>query len=201
MARDWMRAARMKSRVFHQGEKVKTTIVLACTLFACSQIMFAESASQDSPSHRQFIDTFQKHWSTAKDLATAVADAMPTESYDFKPTPPQMSFGELMVHIAQANYGYCAFIADAKSPYPEPAKDVKIQKAAAIKDLGGSFDYCTKVFDGLAEANLSQIHSSGKRSFSTLDTMLGVMVHMSHHRGQAEVYLRVKGITPPEYKW
>jgi uncharacterized damage-inducible protein DinB len=31
--------------------------------------------------------------------------------------------------------------------------------------------------------------------------MLGVMIHMTHHRGAAEVYLRLKGITPPKYKW
>jgi uncharacterized damage-inducible protein DinB len=24
---------------------------------------------------------------------------------------------------------------------------------------------------------------------------------MAHHRGQTEVYLRLKGITPPQYKW
>jgi len=28
-----------------------------------------------------------------------------------------------------------------------------------------------------------------------------LLVHMAHHRGQAEVYLRLKGITPPPYKW
>lgn len=48
---------------------------------------------------------------------------MPAESYGFKPAQPEMSFGELMLHIAQANYGYCAFIADTKSLYIEPAKD------------------------------------------------------------------------------
>ena len=30
---------------------------------------------------------------------------------------------------------------------------------------------------------------------------LGVMTHMAHHRGQVEVYLRVKGIKPPTYKF
>jgi uncharacterized damage-inducible protein DinB len=45
------------------------------------------------------------------------------------------------------------------------------------------------------------MHGEGKGRFSTLDVMLGVMIHVSHHRGQAEVYLRVKGIVPPEYKW
>jgi len=148
-----------------------------------------------------FVKSFETHWATARTLAIAVADAMPAEQYSFKPNPDEMSFGELMAHIAQANYGYCAFIADAKSPYVEPAKDTPIDKVAAILSLGGSFDYCTKVFDSLTDAQLDQMHGDGDRRFSTRDVMLGVMIHMAHHRGQAEVYLRLKGVTPPKYKW
>ena len=179
--------------------KFKLALVLSYTLAVLFCVQAVPAVAQASHPNREFVDTFQKHWSTARGLALAVGDAMPTEGYGFKPVAPEMSFGELMLHIAQANYGYCAFIADTKSPYTEPAKDAKIEKAGALKDLEGSFDYCTKAFDGLDEARLSQMHGSGKQSFSTHDTMLGVMIHMSHHRGQ--VYLRAKGITPPEYKW
>jgi uncharacterized damage-inducible protein DinB len=147
-----------------------------------------------------FAGTFEKHWSTAKELAVAVASAMPAESYSFKPVAAEMSFGEVVEHMAQSNFGYCAFIADAKSPF-QPAKGAEADKAAAVKDVGDSFDYCSKIFESLDEANLPQIHGTGKRSFSASEVMLGVMIHMSHHRGQAEVYLRLKGITPPEYKW
>ncbi len=173
----------------------------ALPLLLSALFLSSAAPAQVASSSAPFIDTFQKHWAAAKELALAVADAMPAETYDFKPVPTEMSFGEQMLHIAEANYGYCAFIADAKSPFPEPAKDAKIEKTAAMKDLAGSFDYCTKVFGGLDETKLSQMHGSGKGRFSTLDTMLGVMVHMAHHRGQAEVYLRLKGITPPKYKW
>jgi uncharacterized damage-inducible protein DinB len=37
--------------------------------------------------------------------------------------------------------------------------------------------------------------------FNTVDLMLGVLIHMAHHRAAAEVHLRAKGITPPKYKW
>jgi len=183
--------------------KIGMARVLVYALFVCICIPTAAVMAQNSAprSSRPFIDAFQSHWATAKGLALDVADAMPAEGYSFKPVPAQMSFGEQMVHIAQANYGYCAFIADTKSPYGEPVKDAKVEKAAAIKDPGDSFDYCSKVFDGLEESKLSQMHGEGKGRFSTMDVMLGVMIHMTHHRGQAEVYLRLKGITPPEYKW
>jgi uncharacterized damage-inducible protein DinB len=178
------------------GMAICSAIVL---LAANSSLTGAPQAA--AASHGLFLDTFQKHWSTAKELTLAVADAMPAESYDFKPVPAEMSFGEQMIHIADSSYYYCSYIADAKSPYPDPVKGAKIEKAGAMKDLGASFDYCSKVFDGLDEARLSQLHTSGKRSSSTIETMLGAMVHMAHHRGQAEVYLRLKGIKPPPYKF
>jgi uncharacterized damage-inducible protein DinB len=183
--------------------KLKARLILGFSLAAFAGLNAAPVAAQAQEAHpnRVFIDSFQTHWRTAKGLALAVADAMPAESYSFKPVPAEMGFGEQVVHIAQANYGYCAFIGDTKSPYAEPVKDAKVEKAVALKDLEGSFDYCTKVFDGLDEGKLSQMHGEGKRRFTTMDVMLGVMTHMAHHRGQAEVYLRLKGITPPEYKW
>ena len=31
------------------------------------------------------------------------------------------------------------------------------------------------------------------------EILLALYVHMAHHRGQAEVYLRIKGVAPPPY--
>ena len=158
-------------------------------------------AAQASAASKQFIESFTKRWSAAKDLAVAVAKAMPAESYDFKPVPEEMSFGKQILHLAQANYGKCAVIAEVKSPYPEPAEGAKVEKAAAVKDLAASFDYCTKTLDDFDTAKLFHMRAWGTGHFSPMDMMLGLMVHMAHHRGQAEVYLRAKGITPPKYKW
>jgi uncharacterized damage-inducible protein DinB len=184
---------------------MKTSLVrvLGCTLtiWICLQTATVLAQSPAPPSSRPFIDHFQSHWTTAKELALAVADAMPAEDYNFKPVPAEMSFGEQMLHIASASSYYCAFIADTKSPYTEPAADAKVEKAAALKVLGDSFDYCSKVFDGLDESKLSQMHGKGNRSLATEEVMLEIMIHMAHHRGQAEVSLRLKGITPPKYRW
>jgi uncharacterized damage-inducible protein DinB len=181
--------------------KLKFGMVVLWAVVLLAGVFSSAAAPPAAGTRGAFLDSYQKHWNTAKELALGVADAMPAESYDFKPVPAEMSFGEQMIHIAESSYFYCSYIADAKSPYPEPPKDAKVAKAGAIKDLAASFDYCGKVFDGLDEAKLSQIHTSGKRSSSTIEVMLGAMVHMAHHRGQAEVYLRLKGVTPPQYKF
>jgi uncharacterized damage-inducible protein DinB len=181
--------------------KLMSAAGLSVLLAAGILLVAGTGWAQEAHAAGSFLETYQKHWSTAKKLALAVADAMPAESYDFKASAPEMSFGEQMEHIAGANYSYCSVVADSKSPFSDPAKDAKIEKAAAMKDLGASFDYCSKVFAGLDDTKLSQMHVAGKRSVSTLDAMLGVFVHMAHHRGQAEVYLRLKGIAPPNYEF
>lgn len=159
------------------------------------------NASKPAPAVSGFVADLQKHWTTAQGLAVAVAEAMPAADYSFKPVPEEMSFGEQMMHIAEANYGYCAFLTDAKSPFVELAKDAKIEKAETIKQLTGSFDYCSAAFSKISEADLDTVHGTGDHKFVARDVMLGVMIHMVHHRGQAEVYLRLKGIKPPDYKW
>jgi uncharacterized damage-inducible protein DinB len=154
--------------------------------------------AQTPASANNFVQDFQKHWSSAKELSVAVAQAMPAEDYSFKPVPAEMSFGEQMMHITAANYGYCAFLSGSKSPYQKPKDAAKNQ---IVKDLGDSFDYCSKIFGSVADAQLDHALGTGDRAVNGREVMLGAFIHMAHHRGQSEVYLRLKGITPPEYKW
>src|SRR5207249_10954242 len=63
---------------------------------------------------------FAKHWQVAKEFTLAVAEAMPAESYDFKPNPEELSFGRLMTHIAAQNSDSCASATGTK-PLAEPA--------------------------------------------------------------------------------
>lgn len=150
-------------------------------------------AADEAAAPSKFQQEFLKHWTTAKDLATAVADAMPADGYSFKPNPEEMSFGEQIVHIAGANYTYCSTrLTGAKSPFQKPAT---IDKPTAMKVLADSFDYCTEAISGVKD-----LDAPGK-PMSAREVMLGVYGHMAHHRGQAEVYLRVKGIKPPQYKF
>jgi uncharacterized damage-inducible protein DinB len=167
------------------------------TLFLCAAIV-PFSFAQGSGNGNKFVQDFEKHWSNAKDLAVAVANAMQADDYSFKPVSAEMSFGEQMMHITGANYSYCSFLSGSKSPYTRPKDAPKDQ---IVKQLGESFDYCTKIFDGVTDAQLDKTLGTGDRAVDGREVMLGALVHMAHHRGQSEVYLRLKGITPPEYKW
>lgn len=139
---------------------------------------------------------YSRHFAALGDLSVAVAKAMPTDQYGFRPHPESMNFGELMSHIANANYYFCAGLKDSSPPsLPTPT-----DKDAIVKFLSDSFGYCSDVIPNLTEAQLNQIHSSPDGRLPGRDILLVMYIHVAHHRGQAEIYLRDKGIKPPSYR-
>ncbi len=144
------------------------------------------------------VDDLAKHWQTSKDLSVAVAQAMPEDAYSFKASEGEMSFGEQINHIALANAAYCSVALGTKSSM---TKGTDNSKATAIKNLQDSYDFCTDGLKKLSDADLQTSVSMRGSSVSKFDLFWGAFTHAAHHRGQTEVYLRLKGITPPSYKF
>ncbi len=83
-------------------------------LYAALVTLSAAAAENDSKA------IFAKHWQIAKEFTLAVAEAMPAESYDFKPNPEELSFGRLMTHIAAQNSDSCASATGTNPAGPQP---------------------------------------------------------------------------------
>jgi uncharacterized damage-inducible protein DinB len=144
------------------------------------------------------VDSLVTHWQTSKDLTLAVANAMPDEGFAFKATDAQMSFGGQMNHIAEANSHYCSAAFGEKSTFTKPSDDTK---ATAIKSLDTAFDYCISGLKKMTDADLPHTVNMHDHPVSKFELLWGGFTHTAHHRGQTEVYLRLKGITPPPYKF
>lgn len=139
---------------------------------------------------------YAKHLGALSKLSIAVAQAMPAEQYAFRPHPESMDFGQLMSHIATTNYQFCAGLKDSDPPaLPSPT-----DKDAVVKFLSDSFDYCSTVIPNLMEEQLNKPHNSPDGRLLGREILLAMYVHVAHHRGQAEIYLRDKGIRPPSYR-
>ena len=48
---------------------------------------------------------------------------------------------------------------------------------------------------------LDNVQGPANRKLTGFEWLWGYFTHTAHHRGQAEVYLRVKGIKPPDYRF
>ena len=146
------------------------------------------------------IDSINERWAAAKAFTMLVADAMPADSYDFKPKPEMRGFGDLMVHIGQANIFYLSRL--SKTAVPDSLKAPKpIDKENAKKYLADTFDFCAKTLAAQTVADLDKSYAGRPNtpSLSGWDLVFNVFIHTSHHRGYADVYLREKCLTPPTY--
>jgi uncharacterized damage-inducible protein DinB len=139
-----------------------------------------------------------KHLKTSRDFTLKVAEAMPAADYDFKLTPPQMSFGEQMVHLSQGlTYFLAAFSGEKPNP-PKPKSNSKDDIEAFIKQ---SFDGAINTVTKLNADQIAKTYKSEEGTMTGMEMLLGMLDHTTHHRASAEMYLRAKGITPPEYQF
>ena len=149
-----------------------------------------------------------KHWKISGEFTIAVAEAMPEDSYNFAPNAEEMSFGMLMIHIASGNINAFKAVTGLDGPaLPEKmaaAYKAKgpFEKAAVVQFLKDSFAYCDKAAAAMEPAQLDKmIGPEGPRQMSGRERLWSYFTHTAHHRGQAEVYLRVKNIKPPGYRF
>jgi len=158
-------------------------------------LLFTFTAMSQDVAPPNYAAEFAKRWTATRKMAVGVAEAMPPNEYAFQPDPPSMNFGEQMVHIAAINYAFCAALKDVEPPaLPHPA-----EKANIVQFIGDSFDYCTEQIAGVTNAQMNSTHSTPDGQLNGRELLLALYVHMAHHRGQAEIYLRIKGIKPPPY--
>jgi|SRR5579864_5884311 len=153
-------------------------------------------------------DALVKHWKTSGEFTAAVANAMPADGYTFRPNPEEMSFGQLMAHIASVNLNACANASGMTKPALPPkiaewAKDrkVEVDKEAAVQFLHDSFDFCNQAVASMTPERMDTVVGPPARNLTGYEWLWAYFTHTAHHRGQAEVYLRVKGIKPPDYKF
>lgn len=149
------------------------------------------------------MQEFVQDWQISKQFTLEVANAMPADLYSFKPNPEEMSFGQQMEHIADANVFRFQQITGIKPPYTVDLSKPPSDKETVLKRLAMSFDYVIEVLPQITPQELQRTWHipswKGRTDPDGRAMILNMFVHTAHHRSACEVYLRVKGIKPPDY--
>ncbi|MGE5347203.1 MAG: DinB family protein [Acidithiobacillales bacterium] len=141
------------------------------------------------------ISGLKMPWAHVKDVVIRAAEKMPEENYAFKPTPEVRSFGQLVGHVADANFMFAAMALGEKGE-PRDIEKTKTSKADLVAALKESFAACDKVF-GETEAQLStatKLFGHETNRFGVVGLLIG---HDYEHYGNMVTYLRMKGLVPP----
>lgn len=182
--------------------------VFSCFLATMLVIVGLSSVSQAntiSPYHN--ADSLKaaliKDWERAKAYTKEYIDAMPEDGINFKATPEIRSFAEQMLHLAQGTIGLSSNGTGKERLYPgknlEKSDEYK-NKAALTKIVMESYDFAIEGIKNMDVSKFDEVIKRGNFDVTRLGWIMKAFEHQTHHRGQCTVYLRLKGVTPPNEK-
>jgi uncharacterized damage-inducible protein DinB len=126
----------------------------------------------------------------------AAAEKMPEQNYSFKPTPEVRSFGQIVGHVADAQYYFCS----TATGEPGPMKDIeksKTSKADLVAALKDAVAYCNKAYASMTDAQGGQTVKFMNYDTAKLTVLSVNTAHTDEHYGNLVTYLRIKNIIPP----
>jgi len=143
-------------------------------------------------------DAFIEKWENSKNYLLEVAEVMPEEFYDFKPTERQMTFKEQLVHI-KGNMDWLSTSYFTSETFKREKMPLPTTKREVIDLVSAAFDATLAVIKNTSEENLKEIVGFFSGEKSKLQLLNLLQDHVTHHRGQLIVYLNLKDMKPPAY--
>ena len=168
--------------------------LLAAAPIARAQMPAAGAANPLSASLKGMFDGIKRN-------ITEAAAKMPEENYGFKPTPEVRSFGEIIGHLADANYAICSRAKGEKNPNEGNSFEKKTAKADLVKALNDAVAYCDASYTSATDANGLTLMTVGEapnqRQVPKAAPLIGNIAHDNEHYGNLVTYMRLKGLVPP----
>jgi hypothetical protein len=172
---------------------MKTRLLAAALALAAAPSL---AHAQGAPVAKAFKDFAADE---AKNLIAA-AEQMPADKYTFKPTPAQMSFADIMVHLARGNDFLCGAIGGAKAPQRTNV-EATASKDALVARLKDTFAFCDQALASLDDSKLTEeLPMFGGKMMSRAAVETLTVGDWADHYSQVAIYLRLNGQLPPTAK-
>ena len=187
-------------------------LLLTAAMFCCVVCSKAQTSTSNTPpgSIIEPSVALNAMLSGTENQMMSLVKAMPADKYDFAPSaaifvPSQKTdfsgvrtFGALVIHVTQANYGFGARFGGIKP-------DADLKSLAQLKDkdqivaaLAASFAFLHKAIGTITTANaFESVNAPGGGSVTRATAAGGVVVHTADEYGQMVEYLRMNGVIPP----
>jgi uncharacterized damage-inducible protein DinB len=156
----------------------------------------ASMAQTPAASANPSTDAVKGQFAIIKADVAKTAAKVPEELYSFKPTPDIRSMGQLLGHIADAQFMMCAAAAGETAPQSGIEKSMT-SKAQLTKAVNDSNAYCDKVIAGMDDKKGMEVVKFFTGPTPRLNVLTFNIAHSFEHYGNLVTYMRLKGIVPP----
>jgi DinB superfamily len=174
-------------------------VTMAALILACATVALAQSKAPAQNTTNPVVSTLRQLEERQSKNLIGAADEMPADKYGYRPTPQQMSFAHLVIHVTESNNSLCARVAG------EPPHEVKLgesdSKDMLTKAMKDSFAYCEQVLAKADDSNLGQqVELFGGRSGPRAAALIYLATGWADHYSAAAMYLRLNNLLPPSAK-
>lgn len=139
-------------------------------------------------------------WQSARQNIVESAELLEEVQYAFRPVESVRTFGQLLTHIAGANYVFCAAARGEAPPHAEDAFEASVTaRADIIRVLGESMAYCDVAYERATDQSLADTVEAPFTGDTTprIGVLIGNIGHLNEHYGNLVTYFRINGIVPP----
>ena len=175
----------------------KHLLVLISTLIASSfsQPIFSQE--------NDFVNEYLERLETSKNYLLVVAEMMPEDNYDYRATPESMSFAENLMHIAWAMDWHSQSLMGGREARDwNTDTELKVDnksKQQMIEKIDETFDKTIEFISKFDTNRLDERLDYFGADRTKRQILLLLADHITHHRAQMLVYLRLNGLTPQRY--
>ena len=163
---------------------------LLFTLLAVCGLAFAQA-----PDQKTISGSTTALFKLASGNVLKAAEAMPESNYSFKPVETVRSFGEIVGHVADSQYFFCA---SAKGEQKQgPGAEKMKTKAEIVAALKAAFAYCDSAYSMMTDENAGAPVQFGRSERARVGVLSFNTVHVYEHYGNLVTYMRIKGLVPP----
>jgi len=179
--------------------KTFVRMLVLCLMVPAGIALAQDKPAQEKPavSPENPLTTWNKiAYTRVKGIVVRSADKMPEENYSFKPVDTVRSYGQIVGHLADAQYLFCSLALGEKAPGLD-IEHTKTSKADLVAALNTAFAYCDKAYDSMTDASAAQTIKLFGNDAPRMSALIVNNMHNMEHYGNLVTYMRMKGIVPP----
>ena len=189
--------------------KILCPLIVICSAISCDQLTKEkaeykiEATEITSVEDARFIEDYLERLENAQKYVILVAENMPEENYNFKASPDSMSFAENLLHIGFAMDWHSQSLLGGREAREWKTdtlfKVADKSKEAMIMLINDTFNQTITLLKEFDAAQLNDELDYFGLNRSKRQIFLLLADHITHHRAQMIVYIRLNGLVPPRY--
>jgi hypothetical protein len=136
----------------------------------------------------------KQNYDQIKGTVMKAAADMPDADYNFVPGKGSRTYGQAVLHIAEAQAGICGMASGKAAPKIDTTKSSKADAEAALK---AAFDFCDPIYASINDADATKTIKMFGRDHTVFGALNMAVLHSNEMYGTLAVYLRAKDMVPP----